>query len=247
MDESTLKSSLDVKLVEIRKALPYFQKTLNKADAQYKYVLGSKLLSVIRGKMDELNVTLHPELSSNYQICEGPNGATRVIHGLMVWVWTDVDSGQSKSIPWLLMGEHEDDYAKAFGCALTYTERYFILKFFNVPTDEDDPDKWQKNNNSFPKPEQEPETKEKDSDEQTEFRNSWFKWIDNEFNKKDSCQAKLDSKFLDSMKKTIADRTNDEIVRNYFNDAVTKLEQEWELNDHYQKALDKDLSEALSD
>lgn len=28
----------------------------------------------------------------------------------------------------------------SYGATLTYTEKYFLLKFFNVPTDEDDPD-----------------------------------------------------------------------------------------------------------
>ena len=30
--------------------------------------------------------------------------------------------------------------SKAHGTGLTYTERYFLMKFFNIPTDEDDAD-----------------------------------------------------------------------------------------------------------
>ncbi|MNP04955.1 ERF superfamily protein [compost metagenome] len=33
---------------------------------------------------------------------------------------------------------------KGVGKALTYGEKYFILKFFNIPTDKDDPDTFQK-------------------------------------------------------------------------------------------------------
>ncbi|MGY2126768.1 ERF family protein, partial [Nocardia gipuzkoensis] len=38
----------------------------------------------------------------------------------------------------------QDDVSKAHGTALTYTERYFLMKFFNIPTDEDDADAKQK-------------------------------------------------------------------------------------------------------
>ena len=34
--------------------------------------------------------------------------------------------------------------SKAHGTALTYAERYFLMKFFNIPTDEDDADAKQK-------------------------------------------------------------------------------------------------------
>ena len=34
----------------------------------------------------------------------------------------------------------QDDVSKAHGTALTYAERYFLMKFFNIPTDEDDAD-----------------------------------------------------------------------------------------------------------
>ena len=38
----------------------------------------------------------------------------------------------------------QDDVSKAHGTALTYAERYFLMKFFNIPTDEDDADAKQK-------------------------------------------------------------------------------------------------------
>ena len=37
-----------------------------------------------------------------------------------------------------------DDGEKGVGKALTYAEKYFMLKFFNIPTDKDDPDSFQK-------------------------------------------------------------------------------------------------------
>lgn len=34
-------------------------------------------------------------------------------------------------------------YAEGIGKALTYAEKYFLLKQFNIPTDNDDPDSFQ--------------------------------------------------------------------------------------------------------
>ena len=38
------------------------------------------------------------------------------------------------------MGQQTDDISKAVGTAMTYNERYFLLKFLGLPTDEDDAD-----------------------------------------------------------------------------------------------------------
>ena len=44
-------------------------------------------------------------------------------------------------MPWVLVGQ-QADASQAFGSALTYSMRYFILKYFDVATPDDDPDKW---------------------------------------------------------------------------------------------------------
>ena len=46
-------------------------------------------------------------------------------------------------VPFFAVGQ-QDDVSKAHGTALTYAERYFLMKFFNIPTDEDDADAKQK-------------------------------------------------------------------------------------------------------
>jgi hypothetical protein len=38
-------------------------------------------------------------------------------------------------------GQGIDSGERGVGKAMTYAEKYFLLKFFNIPTDEDDPDK----------------------------------------------------------------------------------------------------------
>ena len=53
--------------------------------------------------------------------------------------WVDTESGETLSVPWYAQGV---DLAgeKGVGKALTYAEKYFLLKFFHVPTKKDDPD-----------------------------------------------------------------------------------------------------------
>lgn len=42
-----------------------------------------------------------------------------------------------------MTGKHLQDPAMAGGAALTYFERYFLLKFFQIPTSKDDPEHFQ--------------------------------------------------------------------------------------------------------
>ncbi|MBB6285238.1 ERF family protein [Geobacillus subterraneus] len=137
------------KLVEIRKTVDVFVK-----DSQgygYRYVSGTQVLKKIREKMDELGVLLVPIVLNqnhsmfNYTVYDRENKRERpktdfVVTGDMKYVWINADDPSDRiEIPWQYMGQ-QDDISKAFGSALTYTERYFLMKFFSVPTDEDDPD-----------------------------------------------------------------------------------------------------------
>ena len=44
-------------------------------------------------------------------------------------------------VPWALVGQ-QGDASQAFGSGLTYANRYFMLKFFQIATPDDDPDNW---------------------------------------------------------------------------------------------------------
>ena len=58
----------------------------------------------------------------------------------MLYVWVNAEKPDDRiEVPWQLFGQ-QDDPSKAFGSALTYSERYFLLKFFSIATDDDDPD-----------------------------------------------------------------------------------------------------------
>lgn len=56
------------------------------------------------------------------------------------YVWINNDNPEDRIVvPWFMTGNQEDS-SQAFGSALTYSERYFLLKFFHVATVKDDPD-----------------------------------------------------------------------------------------------------------
>lgn len=62
----------------------------------------------------------------------------------MEMTWINAEKPEEKlTTIWLSSGEDEDP-AKANGKAHTYGERYYLLKFFNIPTDNEDPDAFQK-------------------------------------------------------------------------------------------------------
>ena len=56
----------------------------------------------------------------------------------MRFTWVDVETGDTDVNLFFASGLNGDE--KGVGSALTYAERYFFLKYFNVPTDSDDPD-----------------------------------------------------------------------------------------------------------
>jgi hypothetical protein len=65
-----------------------------------------------------------------------------ILYAEMEWHWVlRDDPTQRVVIPWVLIGQHGDS-AQAFGSALTYSRRYFLLKFFGVATVDDDPEHW---------------------------------------------------------------------------------------------------------
>jgi len=140
--------NLHQKLVEVRKSLPYFQKEAQ--GHHYKYVKGSQILATIQSKINELGILIYPVIPK-YEIDIIDNGKKDkngikindfVLKSVDAYLQiVDAESGESIGIPFVFTGMQEDP-SRAFGSALTYSERYFLMKFFNIPTDEDDPDKW---------------------------------------------------------------------------------------------------------
>ena len=125
------------KLIQIRKCVPYLQK--DTTGYKYSYVSGASVLGHIQGAMNELGVLLFPSVT-NRAMSAFDNDY--VVEGDIIMTWMDAATGERLEVPFLLFGK-QNDPSKAFGSGLTYSERYFLLKFFNIPTDDEDPDRFQ--------------------------------------------------------------------------------------------------------
>lgn len=151
------------KLIEVRKVVPYLQK--EDKGGQYAYVGSSKVLSNVRSKMDELGLLLVPAITGT-KVSESvveyiekdkwgnekPKRTTTYFTELnleMTWINAEKPEEQIK-VPWYGQGV---DIAgeKGVGKALTYAEKYFLLKQFNIATDKDDPDSFQHDKPEQPK------------------------------------------------------------------------------------------------
>ena len=139
------KLNLKQKLLQIRKGVEYIQKTED-GSANAKYIDPAVLLMKIRKKMDENNVLLVPQIKS--YITKRESNPTKnnkdqmdfVIEIVMEFEWLDCDSDDKITSLWIATASNMKDPAFAFGSALTYTERYYLLKFFQIPTSKDDPE-----------------------------------------------------------------------------------------------------------
>lgn len=141
----TDKLNLKQKLVEIRKSIGYLQKTEKGNQGAY-YVDPAVLLAKIREGMDHHGILLSSSIVSqtitqyNAPTKNNANNIGFIAEGQTVYTWIDADSDETLVCSWYSTGSHLSDPSMAFGGGLTYSERYFLLKFFQVPTSKDDPE-----------------------------------------------------------------------------------------------------------
>lgn len=133
------------KLLELQKSARALKKD-GKA-YNYNYLTGDKLLSVIRPKMDELGLILMPEVQEvkvepvNYIAFKDRQQYTKteMLYQLsMTMTWVDTETGETLTQKWA--GSGMNDFDKGFGSAITYGERYYLMKLFHLQTDADDVD-----------------------------------------------------------------------------------------------------------
>jgi ERF superfamily. len=115
----------------------------DKATYNYKYVTGDKLLGEIKPMMNDLGLILKQEVLSienTRQDYETKNGSKSEILSkvMMQFTWIDCETGETDVN--LFGANGQNDWEKGLGSALTYAERYFLLKYFHIATDEDDID-----------------------------------------------------------------------------------------------------------
>ena len=133
--------SIYTKLLTIQKAVDGMIKDGKNTSDKYDFASDENVLDRFRPLMDDAGLLLIPEvLGTNVREGSTRSGTTRFFTELtLAMTWYDTESGESLRCPWYAQGV---DLAgeKGVGKALTYGEKYFLLKFFHVPTRKDDPD-----------------------------------------------------------------------------------------------------------
>jgi len=122
----------------------------DKSANTYRYVTGDKVLSHIKPLMNQHGILLKQEIISidntrqDYIVGiseKTPQGKPKSeINSkvMMRFTWVDVETGEKDEN--LFGANGQNDWDKGVGSALTYGERYFLLKYFHIATDEDDID-----------------------------------------------------------------------------------------------------------
>jgi len=129
------------KLLEIQKSIKGLSK--DKKSHNYDYVTGNKLLSFIKPLMDQHGLILKQEITSientrqDYKTKYGEKSEV-LSKVMMKFTWIDCETGETDINTFGANGQN--DWEKGLGSALTYGERYFLLKYFHIATDEDDID-----------------------------------------------------------------------------------------------------------
>lgn len=110
----------------------------------FKYVSGTKVIDAIKPIMNEIGLLLKMEVLSidnqrnDYATKSNPNKSEILSKVMMKFTWIDIDTGDKDECLWGANGQN--DWDKGVGSAMTYAERYFLLKYFHIATDEDDID-----------------------------------------------------------------------------------------------------------
>ena len=125
--------------------------------AKYNYVSGAKLLGVIRPLMDKLGLILTQEVVDiknepiTYMTKNGEKTEMFTTAHIR-FTWVDTDDGSQVVNDFFANGMNAWD--KGLGSALTYAERYYLMKTFHIATDEDDVDALVKDEAIKPQPSQ---------------------------------------------------------------------------------------------
>lgn len=144
------------KLAGIRKMVEVISK--NKSGYNYKYVSEDEILARVTAGMDKYRVLLYPSIVPqtaevspyNYTKVKNTKDGKRIEENVnevlvkadMTFTWINLDNPEDKLVvPWVIVGQ-QSDASQAVGSGLSYLHRYFLLKFFQIATPDDDPDNW---------------------------------------------------------------------------------------------------------
>ena len=124
----------------------------NKSGYNYKYVSEDEILARVTAGMDKYHVLLYPgivpqtaEVSPyNYTKIKNAKDGKKIEESVneVLVTWINLDNPEDTLVvPWVIVGQ-QSDASQAVGSGLSYLHRYFLLKFFQIATPDDDPDNW---------------------------------------------------------------------------------------------------------
>lgn len=144
------------KLAKIRKQVEIMKKD-TKAYG-YNYTKEESILAKITVFMEKYDLSLVPDIvPSTTKVVPYPYKKTKttpkgeiyeenvnevLVSADMTWTWINNSNPEERvKVNWSMVGQ-QGDASQSFGSGLTYSSRYFLLKFFNISTSNDDPDKF---------------------------------------------------------------------------------------------------------
>ena len=130
------KKNIYQKLLEVRKQVQYLKKEAS--GFKYQYVKESQVLSAIRPKMDELGLLLEVDMMKPEAIGEN------MLNIGFNFVWINCDNPEEKIAKTMYLQCVQGD-PKLIGGLLSYVNRYYLTKTFQIATDDLDIDKFQSN------------------------------------------------------------------------------------------------------
>lgn len=175
--------NLHQKLVKVRSATLYVSKS--QKGYNFQYAGAAELLAVIRPIMDEMNLLLVPnveefelikfrkEIRTNKVQERNSLDASHIYGEIQIpkivisYTWINADNPSEQLRVTLPFFEDKMTGCQGIGSLLTYAERYFLYKFFQVATDHDSPEEFYKKHELMPTPEIVPVSEEKPVEKKT--------------------------------------------------------------------------------
>jgi len=194
----------------------------DKASNSYQYVTGTKVIDHIKPLMNEFGLILKQEILSidnerqDYFTSLVQNQETKVWIGkpkseilskvMMRFTWIDTESGEKDEN--LFGANGQNDWEKGLGSALTYAERYFLLKYFHIATDEDDIDNPERKEEELKLQKQQEEAQKKETARLTEINKTLVKCtteetLKDEFLKLSEQDKKIFTKLVTELKEKL--------------------------------------------
>lgn len=138
---------LKEKLFNIRNKVKSLEKDQTKRNgARFEHVSENKLLQIFNSLLEQNKVSLSMTMrndSFKYQsVLEPTKAGNRTMYTVMFemeYTFIDLQSEETLTVNWPFIG-NQTDPSQALGTALTYNNRYFLMKYFGVANGSDDVD-----------------------------------------------------------------------------------------------------------